>query len=314
LNFDLFLAETPNNVENDGKRLFGPDSVFLSKTPTETNWGGNNPRFKRQLFTNNKRGTIILKNRNVLEENGVSYYEFQTCSFNSIFHCFQTLCKTDELLNNTFKESASLFGNLLAKKDPDDKEIYRYRMATFKHLKKFSDSQVNRDCNFSIEPMYKFLFKEVFSEYNICSRCNEKVEISNLINVSAESLSDLQKNLSEHRFMCLCGNPISKYFRHIITVSIINISLSNPGFESYFDIKVNKIPTEIEIFNEQYIIKSLLCIIQTNDINCNHYVSLSYDSHKNCWIQHDCLTQKLSIVPKTKRIRIVMIIAIKRGL
>jgi hypothetical protein len=174
-------------------------------------------------------------------------------------------------------------------------------MEIFRLAKKFGSDDVNRDCSFVLDEMYKLMFYDipVCKEFNYCNRC-KKFEVWNLMTIYPSNLVDMQTELESFQFKCPCGSAVNKVFCDVLVVAPKHIDLN--GVEQGLDARVDKIPLSFKILGKIYYVKAIV------DMKGNHYTALCLNPATQRFHSFDCLKKKSTLVPVSFKIKIALLI------
>lgn len=315
----------PQIDQEEAENFFGVDSGFCPKVSEETLWGGIGryvrPSYSyvnpQENFMNGKQliKSMWINNNFTSKVKGKSIFTYQTASFNVLYNGIRMLARNNTKFEIILKQWTSTFSKLIL--EPKSKEnVYIYRMETFQSLKGFGADDVNLDCSFHVEGVYKAIFSDFpeFIEHNYCHSCLQRFSTWNIVQINTHSLENLLENLEKFKFECSCGSTIIKALKTVLTVSVSNYNLEtecDDDCESYLEVKVKNIPRNLKIFGENYLVKSVVAIKGTKK-DSYHYTCLNLDPITDRWQLYDCFKSKPSVIPGSNIIKPVLFIAIKQ--
>jgi hypothetical protein len=199
------------------------------------------------------------------------------------------------------KESEADIGQIILNFDLPG--IHTNRIEVFRAAKLFGADDINLDCSLVVEEAYKLMFKDVpvFHEYNYCNSCRQKFALWNLVTVYPSNLSsDLQSELESFQFQCACGNVVNKAIRNTITIAPRAIDFN--AVELPLEGKIEKIPRDFQVFGEKYHVKAIISLKES------HYTALCLDPITQRYHSFDCLKDKPSLVPKSQKVSVALLI------
>lgn len=334
-----------HDMENpkDAVKKFGIDSVFLPNTPIITNWMGRTEKtIRREKSAMNHQpnysfGKSAPENRFLLPNtfsyniNGKNIFTFNNCSFNAIFHVLREIIFHNRKIEKQFEDdqkekSEDIVEILLNWKNIGAQQICERRSLKFIHFKNFNindPKSVSLDCDFNVEFLFEKLVEGVpsFKEYSYCHECKRTISISGFIKCMADSISEMENQLSSYAVKCVCDFELQKFFRNIIVVSVIkkiDFDTAEKANEKdlhwkdkYLEVRFREIPEKVSLFNEIYKIEGIISILENAPPAANHYISFYKNPLNLNWFEYNDLKKKPLKCNLSKSLKPVLFILTK---